>query len=287
VQRLLTELDKLAGDYLAMLERSGTINIDPNTRHSAAVFVGFPAWGWAPSDTVGEAARMALLRRLRDWSPRFRLLFPHPTPRVGERLQDGIGLLERWLLRPDGDHSVPSTIAAAVETVRASVSDLQLLVELLAPDAYAVRLAPDTNALIDNPDLAAYTAALGPRYMAHLLPAALGEIDDLKRAGRTPDLRQNAERANRRLKGLRTNGDVRAGVRVAGDVFAIFEHVEPRSEHLPDWLDTSVPDDRFVASALLLQSQHPGSALYVATSDINMQTKLSAAGLPFVEPPAP
>ncbi len=59
--------------------------------------------------------------------------------------------------------------------------------------------------------------------------------------------------------------------------------IEPKSDRLPSWLDLTVPDDRFVASSLLLQSAHPGSALYVATSDINLQTKLSAVGLPFIE----
>jgi hypothetical protein len=72
---------------------------------------------------------------------------------------------------------------------------------------------------------------------------------------------------------------------VAGDVIAKFEHVEPRSRDLPEWLDMTVPDDRFVAATLLLQSEHPGSALYVGTSDINLQTKLAATGLPYVEPP--
>ncbi|MFD7324271.1 PIN domain-containing protein [Streptomyces sp. NPDC059875] len=142
----------------------------------------------------------------------------------------------------------------------------------------------DTNALIDNPDLAAYTGQIGPRYMAHLLPVVLGELDDHKRAGRTEPLREAAKKADRRLKGLRNNGDVTRGVRVAGDVHAIFEHIEPRSDALPDWLDLSVPDDRFIASTLLLQSQHPGSSWYVVTSDLNMQTKLAAAELPFIEP---
>jgi len=72
-------------------------------------------------------------------------------------------------------------------------------------------------------------------------------------------------------------------VRVSRGVYAVFEHVEPKQEGRPCWLDLTVPDDRFVASSLLLQSEHPGSALYVATSDINLQTKLSAVGLPFVE----
>ena len=66
---------------------------------------------------------------------------------------------------------------------------------------------------------------------------------------------------------------------------AKFEYIEPSGTDLPDWLDLNVPDDRLVAAALLLQSRYPGSALYVATSDINLQTKLSAVGLPFTEPP--
>ncbi|WP_437023843.1 hypothetical protein [Streptomyces sp. enrichment culture] len=51
-------------------------------------------------------------------------------------------------------------------------------------------------------------------------------------------------------------------------------------------VDLDVPDDRFIASTLLLQSAHPGSRLYAATSDINLQTKLAAVGLPYVEGPA-
>ncbi|MGQ4379476.1 hypothetical protein ACN6K9_002453 [Streptomyces sp. SAS_267] len=58
------------------------------------------------------------------------------------------------------------------------------------------------------------------------------------------------------------------GVRVAGDVYAVFEHIEPKGDGLPNWLDLDVPDDRFAASTLLLQSRHPGSAVYVATRDI-------------------
>ena len=46
-----------------------------------------------------------------------------------------------------------------------------------------------------------------------------------------------------------------------------------------------MPDDRLVASTLLLQSAHPGSAVFVATSDLNLRTKLAAVRLPFVEPP--
>ena len=287
VERLLTELDEIHTAYERVLAASSIRNIDPNRSQPYRRFGGFPIWGWGSSDPGLEAARMALLRRVRDWAPRLRLLFPHPTPTVAKRLEEHLAHLERWLTRDGGDFSVPTTVDEAMKVLSAVMGELRELTGLLPVDVFATRVVVDTNSLIDNPDLAAYVDDLGPRYMAHLLPVVLRELDELKRAGRHQDLREAAKRAERRLKHLRTNGDVRAGVRVAGDVHVVFEHIEPRSDQLPTWLELSVPDDRFVASALLLQSDHPGSALYAATSDINLQTKLAAVGLPYVEVPTP
>jgi hypothetical protein len=282
---LLAELDAIEADYLEVLACSEVRNVDPNRRGSDIVFLGFASWGWAPSDSALEATRMKLLGQVRDFRPRFELLFPHPTPTVAKRHGNAFDLLEKWLVRRDGDKSVPRNVDAAVEKLRAAVSVLRDARELLPDDPISVRLVVDTNALIDCPDLAAYTPQLGPQYQAHLLPVVLRELDDHKRAGRNPELREAAKKADRRLKGLRDNGDVTAGVRVEGEVTAVFGHIEPRSDGLPDWLDLTVPDDRFVASTLLLQSAHPGATVYVATSDLNLQTKLAAVRLPFVEPP--
>jgi predicted ribonuclease YlaK len=87
----------------------------------------------------------------------------------------------------------------------------------------------------------------------------------------TPEIREAAKKVDRRLKGLRTNGDVRRGV-----------HIEPKGDGLPNWLDLDMPDERLVASTLL-QPRHPGSSVYMASDDINLQTKLAAVGLPFIE----
>jgi len=284
-QRLLAELDGIADSYTDILNASGIENVDPNRHGGHGVFIGFANWGWESSDDELEAARMTLLRQVRDWEPRFRLLFPHPTPRVSKRLDKGIGRLNKWLTRGGKGHDVPSTITEAQQKITETIAGLRSLVDLLPTDGYPVRLVVDTNALIDNPDLAAYTADLGAKYVAHLLPVVLREIDELKRSGRNEQVREGARKAEKRLKGIRTNGDMREGVCVAGGVIAKFEHIEPRSDALPAWLDMTVPDDRLVASTLLLQSEHPGCAMYVATSDINLQTKLAAVGLPFVEPP--
>lgn len=282
---LIGELATIEATYVTVLEGSVVNNIDPNRPGSGIAFIGYPRNGWAPSDAALEAARMALLEQVRDLRPRFELLFRHPTPQVSQRHTDAFELLEGWLVRPDGDLSVPGSIDSALTRLRAAVQVLRDARLLLTADDIAVRVVADTNALIDCPDLTVYAGQLGPRYRVHLLPVVLGELDDLKRSGRTPELREAARTAVRRLKGLREGGDVRTGVRVAGDISAVFEHVEPRGQELPGWLDLDVPDDRLVAAALLLQSAHPGSSVFVATGDLNLQTKLAAVRLPFGEPP--
>lgn len=286
LDRLRAELAELHRRFDEILDASAIRNVDPNHgRRGAMVFIGFASWGWAPSDIDLERDRMALLATLRSWRVRFELLFTAPIPTVAKRIEDNLDLLEAWLVRKDGAHGVPSTVDAARTRAADAVTELDRLLELLPPDPQPVRLVVDTNTLIDNPDLAVFTDQLGPAYLVHVLPVVLSEIDDLKRFGRIPELREAAKRADRRLKGLRDNGDVRTGARVAGQVYAIFDFREPARDGLPGWLDLDVPDDRLVAGVLRLQSDHPGSTLFVATGDLNLQNKLAAVGLPFIELP--
>ncbi|WP_323186260.1 hypothetical protein [Streptomyces canus] len=55
--------------------------------------------------------------------------------------------------------------------------------------------------LLDDLDVAIYTSVLGRQYVVHLLPVILRELDDKRLGGRTPDLREAAKKADRRLKG--------------------------------------------------------------------------------------
>jgi hypothetical protein len=284
VERLLAELELIATEFEAVIESSVIKYVNPNTDAGGLFFVGAADWGWAESEPEHERQRMALLAQVRGWQPRFQLMFPNPTPEVAKRHGAALDLLERWLVRDRAfDHSIPQSTEQAARVVRGQVEVLLSSRALLPEDEHPIRVVFDSNALIDNPDLAAYTDVLGSQYRVHIPPVVLGELDELKRGGRSDHLRHGAARAGRRLKGLRDNGDVLVGVTVAGAVSAVFEHIEPRSDGLPGWLDLSVPDDRFVASALLLQSRHPGSLVYVVTGDLNMQTKLHALGLPFLE----
>lgn len=210
-ERLLTDLDDIETAYKQILSSSGIKNVDPNRTGSAVVFIAAAQWGWEASNTELEAARMALLGKVRDWGPRARLLFPHPTPSVRKRLDHNLKRLGQWLLRNKGSRSVPPTIAQAQRMITENISSLRELFDLLPHDEYPVRMVVDTNALMDNPHLPAYKTHIGDKYVVHLLPVVLREIDELKRAGRNEEVREAARRAERRLKGIRTNGDVIAG----------------------------------------------------------------------------
>jgi hypothetical protein len=114
--RLLADLDEVQADYAKVLSASAIRNIDPGPG-----FIGLPSWGWAESGAELEASRMALLRLVRGWEPRFGLLFPHPVPTVSKRPDEHLGRLERWLVRKPGDHGIPRHGKAA-ETIGADVA---------------------------------------------------------------------------------------------------------------------------------------------------------------------
>ena len=236
-ERLSTELATLGEAFDRLLDDSTILphNWGPN-------FIGFAHYYWGPSDAELQMRRMAALDAVRGLETRARLLFRHPTPEVSNVLKDDFGLLRRWAKRGKSDHSLPRRISEAKVLAAASFSNLAGLLDLLLEDQWETRLVVDTNALIDDPDLARFCDELGPKYMTHVLPVVLRELDDLKRSGRTPELREAAKKADRRLKGIRTNGDVRIGARVQGSIYAVFEHVEPGADGLPDWLDLDVPD---------------------------------------------
>ena len=120
IDQLIGELDQIQTDYLTVLESS---SIRPTNYPSN--FIGFAHSAWTPSSEELQAQRMALLARLRDLEPRFLLLFPHPTPEIAKRHEEAFKQLDRWLTREDGDHSLPGSIPAAVDKIRASVAALR------------------------------------------------------------------------------------------------------------------------------------------------------------------
>ena len=254
------------------------------------VFLGFARHGWSPSDPDHERQRMHLLRDYEDWLSRFKPLFATATPRVEKRIEEADGLVRRWLRHDQDDHSVPATTSAAVDKARDAVSELRALIDLACgpADMAPVVAVTDTNALIDNSNLASYSTSLGvDSFEVRLVPTVLGEIDELKRGHRSEQVRAAAQKADRMMKESRRRGDPLLGIPIEGAIRLRFQAREPVFDPLPGWLDPRVPDDRLAAAALTVQFEAPNSAVVLVSSDINLQTKAAALGLPHVEPPAP
>jgi predicted ribonuclease YlaK len=189
------------------------------------------------------------------------------------------------LQRNGWDHSIPSTVEQALQKLRSTFAELQALLDLAVHGGGELLAVPDTGVLLRDPDPAAYATVIGTAtYTVVLLPTVLSELDDLKDRGRTPEIRDAAESAVRRLKGFRDRGDLRTGVKVQGNVRLKAEHRECNPRDVLGWLDPTVPDDRILGAALDLQSRAPASSVVLVTTDFNLENKAAVAGLPFVEP---
>ena len=288
LQRLRLELAEIRGDLDDLIERSVIVNVNPNTDDSPVVVLGAADWGWAPSDADMTASQMRLSSRYSSWFDRFKLLFPHPTPDVAAKIRDVDEFVRRWTTRPDAwDHTVPPTIEVARQRAAAEFTTLDQLLEIAAKSGTdTLRLIPDTSALIRNPDLTSYVRAVSsPTFVVHLVPTVLGELDDLKDRGKTQELRDKAQAVVRRLKGLRDKGNLAAGVNLTKTITVQTEAREVDVRGVLDWLDPSVPDDRLLAAALRLQSDHPTGTVVLVTSDLNLQNKADAVGMPYIETP--
>jgi rRNA maturation endonuclease Nob1 len=291
VERLRSELSSIKEDLDELLDHSSIRYVNPNTADSTMVFLGAADWGWASSDAAVAGMQMSLIGRYSAWFDRFQLLFPHPTPQIETRLQAVDDFVRRWVTRPDDwDHTIPRTIEEAKALAEREMRGFHDLLDVAAHvGTNTVVLVPDTNALIRNPDLASYwRVASVAAFRVHLLPPVLQELDELKDRGRTQELRSQAQAVVRRLKGLRDKGSLAAGVKLTRDITVQAEAREVDVTAVLNWLDPAVPDDRIVAAALRLQSDNPAGFVVLVTSDLNLQNKADAAGLPYVEtPPSP
>lgn len=288
VDRLRAELSEIRSDMDALLDASTIRNMNPNTPDSSVVFVGAADWGWGPSDAALSASQMRRAARYHAWFDSLRLLFTHPTPDVASDMKEVDEFVRRWTERPGTwDHSISRTIDAAKQIAAEQFETFDRLLDIASRSGSdTLRLVPDTNALIRNPDLASYArTAPSPTFTIHLVPTVLGELDDLEDRGRSQELRDQAQGVVRRLKGLRDKGNLATGVKVTKTIAVQTEAQEVDVRGVLDWLDPAVPDNRLLATALRLQSDHPSGAVVLVTSDLNLQNKADAVGLPYIETP--
>jgi hypothetical protein len=291
--RLREELEvlaKLSDELLAV----SSIRDDRNINEGSRVVFVVPSFAWAPPTTDLRRLQMILVPRFDRWVERCRLIFTNAPEELRENLDGEIAHIREWLARDNAlggwgsGWDIPSSIEEAKVKQAGRFSAVRELLEVVVPhDAVARAIGlPDTNALIDAPDLELYAAALGVAELdVFVVAPVLAELDNLKAQGKTGDIRAKARHAIARIKEIRDQGSLRDGVEIGSGVRVFGRPHEPKLKGLPGSLDPAVMDDRILGVAFELQREFPAAAVVLVTGDINLQTKAEIAEIPFAEPP--
>jgi hypothetical protein len=285
IDRLRAELDAIAEMYMRMLDASTITRGAGGT--SDGVMVVAPAYDWGASTPEATAAQIETARAYSEWITRVRLLFVHAPADVQAELTETDKSVREWIDRRGLAWSLPGSIDQAKAKASRWIERFRSLLDTASRiGSPGLHVVPDTNSLLGNPDFASYARSFeGEPFTVHLIPTVLGELDRLKDQGKTQEVRDKARAVSRRLKGLRDKGNLSVGVNVTRTIFVKAEAREPQVSEIVDWLDASVPDDRIAAASLRLQSDNPAAVVVLVTSDMNLQTKADAIGLPYEETP--
>jgi hypothetical protein len=286
--RLGEQLDTLAAHFDELLDVSTIEAATLDETDSNLIVVAAGPWQWGPSSPEANLLRMKIKGDYIDWYQRLHLLFPHPTPEVARDLHSLDAFMRSWLDRGNvSDRYLPETPAEAKTVAAERFDRFRAMLAMVAPAGGSrLRIIPDTNSILRNPDFATYGRSFGEEeFTVHLVPTVLAELDKIKDQGRTPDVREKSRRFNKHVKGLRDKGNLASGVTLTKTITVKTEAKEVDVRGTLDWLDPDVNDDRIAATALRLQSDHPGDTVVLVTSDLGLQTKADAIGLAYEETP--
>jgi len=176
----------------------------------------------------------------------------------------------------------------AFDTVADAFYQIEHLLEAVHSSETNCMAVPDTNALLINPAIETWAFPDVKTFALVLTPTVLRELDEHKINHRNEAVREKAKTLIRRIKEYRRRGDISVGVPVIGKKITLMSvAVEPDFQRSLPWLDPSNGDDRLIASVYEVVRSNIRSAVFLVTSDINVQNKAEYACLPFTEPPEP
>ncbi len=271
-------------EQVTELVETSSIKVFRNDPDSDFFFV-MPTYYWGETDEKQKLLQMEILRAYTDWVQHFRLLMSGSSKEVQDQIEETHSFVMSWVQK-ESSYDIPATIEEAKKTFKLKTQVFSDLLNMLnAANKSSIIVVPDTNALIFAPDVGRYATEIGQStYTVVIVPTVLAELDKLKIVHRDPDFRNKVESVIRRIKGLRSQGRLLAGVTVNKTVTVKMVASEPDFSRTLGWLVETNEDDRIIASVLEIQRQHPYGTVIVMTTDINLQNKAEMANIPFFEP---
>ncbi len=242
---------------------------------------------WNDLPTGGKQIQTRLLTEVDRFSELVRTLTRNLPSTPQADLKDDLEIV-RSMVNQEG-LTWRKTMDGAINDFRKSIdkiiNTIESYWEASSDDTLAI---PDTSAMIGNPDVEDWRFEDTSHYTIILTPTILSELDDLKDNGRkTQEVRDKAAKIVRKIKEYRRRGSLNEGVVIVNGLISLGAvAVEPNMTQTLSWLDPTIPDDRFLATALEVIRGNLGARVFIVTSDINMQNKAEIAGIPFQEVPS-
>jgi hypothetical protein len=202
IQSLLSDLE----------QRSGIHDTGITNKLAESGFSYFGAdHAWDELDVAGKQIQS----RVKDEYSRFCALLtallhnqPNSTNRTLEKTEKKI-LTAIEQDSPEYHGDVHAIFASAQEALS---EQIELVGGLYGSSMGMPLLVPDTNALLYNPDIDKWSFAEASKFRIMLTPTVFSELDQLKVAGRTEEVRKKSEKLIRQIKEYRRRGPLANGL---------------------------------------------------------------------------
>lgn len=287
MQTILTRMNKEAQEIKEML-------VDLLTNHSSledrfnswnnGISVVGPTMRWGKLTLEGKQLQHRIFQKYKKFEALLKLLvsnFPErEIKNVNQKTETVLGVIEQSTLR--WDTSIETILCLAIEAIDKQIKILEGVYDPIPGENIYI---PDTNALLENPNIEKWTFSQTAEYTLLLLPVVLSELDKLKIDGRNDGLRDKAKSLIKKIKEYRRRGNLLDGVPLSGKRKIRSAAIEPNFKNTFSWLDPENNDDRLIAAYFEVVRENPRSNVVLITSDINLQNKAFFAGAIFEETP--
>jgi PIN domain len=282
-ERLASALESIESAILDLWRKTDLTEFRNDPR--SQFFVVTHPYRWKPLPIEYKSAQARLLAQYRHWFE----LFQRCHAQHSSDVQTDIAEIDTRILAAielQSDWGTAATFEVNRLRLNETIDSFRTFLQQHIPDGKDFVVVPDTNALLKSADPSQYSAVVDrSQFKFIIVPTVLSELDDLKRSRGTQPVGQRAEKAIRIIKGLRNQGSMQDGVKVAGTISVQMIPTEPKMSSLPSWLDAKNNDDRVIGSILELQCGQPSATVILVTDDLNLQNKAEMAFLPWAEPP--
>lgn len=251
----------------------------------ASEWMGEDSWG--ELDDSSRQIQSKVLEEYRRFSSVLEVLFKEQSENTIKTFQEAKKVIFNVIQQEWDQHTYFGSCNQAFSKAKEALdTQINLLKRLYGISQNRFVVIPDTNALLFNPDLEAWSFDSVGQFTIALLPTVLSELDKLKMDSRSESVRQKAEKLIRQIKEYRRRGRLTEGVTLVRDKSRMIAiAVEPAFSESLSWLDANNNDDRFIASCIEIMRQMPDNQVVLLTRDINLQNKAEFARIPFLEPP--